>query len=91
MEARLKRHALERRANCLASDPDVPAGNDTVRSGPAPRNLMVPMTEPSPDAARTAGAIETIKREKLAGYEAPGGIGVEADKFCIGNETLARD
>src|SRR6516165_824274 len=26
----------------------VPAGSDTVRSGPAPRNWMVPMTEPSP-------------------------------------------
>jgi hypothetical protein len=26
----------------------VPAGSATVRSGPAPRNWMVPMTEPSP-------------------------------------------
>jgi hypothetical protein len=49
MEARLEWHALERRANCLASDPEsVPAGSDTGRAGPAPRNWTVPITEPSP-------------------------------------------
>ena len=54
----------------------VPGGSDTVRAGPTPRNWMVPMTEP--DVTGAARAIETIKREKLAGYEAPRGIGGEA-------------
>jgi len=48
MEARLKRHALERSADQLASDPQRSRRRNTARTGPAPWNWMVPMTEPSP-------------------------------------------
>src|SRR5215475_1663513 len=79
MEARLERHALERRANCLAFYPEC-ARRQRYRAlrsraaemdGAHDRAVTI-------DAAGAARAIETMKREKLAGYEAPRGLGVEA-------------
>jgi hypothetical protein len=46
MEARLERHALERRANCLASDPERPR-----RVPPAANGLVAgALPGPSPSA-----------------------------------------
>src|SRR6266700_5393882 len=79
MEARLERHALERRANCLASDPERPRRQRyrACRSRAAELD-GADHRAVSIDAAGPERAIETIKREKLAGYEAPRGIGGEA-------------
>src|SRR5262245_4853644 len=79
MEARLERHALERCTNGLASDPERSRrqGDRACRSraaeldGANDRAVTI-------DSAGAARAIETIKREKLAGYEAPRGFGGEA-------------
>jgi len=79
MEARLERHALERRANGLASDPErsrrqryrACRSRAAELDGADHRAVTI-------DAAGAARAIETIKREKLAGYEAPRGVGSEA-------------
>src|SRR5882762_6953507 len=79
MEARFERHALERRANCLASNPERPRqqrycacrSRAAELDGADDRAVTI-------DAAGAARAIETIKREKLAAYEAPCGFGGEA-------------
>jgi hypothetical protein len=76
MEARLERHALERRANCLASNPERPRrqryracrSRAAELDGANDRAVTI-------DSAGAARAIETIKREKLAGYKAPRGFG----------------
>src|SRR5499433_1918740 len=90
MEARLKRHALERRANCLASDPEC-ARRQRYRAlrsraaeldGADDRAVTI-------DTAGAARAIETMKREKLAGYEVPCGIGSEA--FRAGGAGCEQD
>src|SRR5262245_50992087 len=90
MEARLERHALERPANCLASDPEC-ARRQRYRAlrsraaeldGADHRAVTI-------DAAGAARAIETIKHEKLAGYEAPRGIGAEA--FRAGRAGCQQD
>src|SRR5262245_71026 len=79
MEARLERHALERRANCIASNPERPR-----RQRYCTRRSRAAELDGSDDravtinAAGAARAIETIKREKLAGYEAPRGFRGEA-------------
>src|SRR5262245_44307127 len=90
IEARLERHALERRANCLASDPERPRGQRyrACQSGAAEldgtddRAVTI-------DAAGAARTIETIKHEKLAGYESPRGIGGEA--FRAGRAGCEQD
>src|SRR5262245_23462408 len=90
MEARLEWHALERPANCLASNPERPRRQRyrALRSraaeldGADDRAVTI-------DAAGAARAIETIKREKLAGYEAPRGIGAEA--FRTGRAGCEQD
>src|SRR5262249_13343238 len=90
MEARLKRHALERRADCLASGPECARWQRyrALRSraaeldGADDRAVAI-------DAAGAARAIETIKREKLAGYKAPRGIGVQA--FRAGRAGCQQD
>src|SRR5215471_5030365 len=79
MEARLERHALERRANCLTFNPERPRRQ---RYGPL-RSRAAELDGADDravtiDAAGAARAIETIKREKLAGYETPRGVGSEA-------------
>jgi hypothetical protein len=76
VETRLERHALERRANCLASDPErsrrqryrACRSRAAELDGADHRAVTI-------DAAGAARAIETIKREKLAGYEEPRGVG----------------
>src|SRR5215467_10687643 len=78
MEARLERHALERCTNCLASDPDrsrrqryrACRSHAAELDGADDRAVTI-------DSAGAARAIETIKREKLAAYEAPRGFGGE--------------
>src|SRR6266498_1003784 len=73
VETRLERHALERRANCLASNPErsrrqryrACRSRAAELDGPDHRAVTI-------DAAGAARAIETIKREKLAGYEVLG-------------------
>src|SRR5262245_38077870 len=70
LEARLERHALQRRANCLTFNPERPRRQRyrPLRSraaeldGADDRAVTI-------DAAGTARAVETIKREKLARYE----------------------
>src|SRR4029453_6463334 len=90
VETRLERHALERRANCLASDPER-SRRQRYRAcrfraaeldGPDHRAVTI-------DAAGAARAIETIKREKLAGYEAPRGVRGEA--FRAGRAGCKQD
>src|SRR5262245_54600211 len=79
MEARLERHALERCTNCLASDPErsrrqryrACRSHAAELYGANDRAVTI-------DSAGAARAIETIKREKLAAYEAPRGFGGEA-------------
>jgi len=79
MEARLEQHALDRRANGLASDPErsrrqryrACRSRAAELDGADHRAVTI-------DAAGAARAIETIKREKLAGYEVPRGVGSEA-------------
>src|SRR5262245_16655770 len=79
MEARLERHALERCTNCLASDPErsrrqcyrACRSRAAELDGADDRAVTI-------DSAGAARAIETIKREKLAAYEAPRGFGGEA-------------
>src|SRR5262245_48686454 len=79
MEARLERHALERCTNCLASDPErsrrqcyrALRSHAAELDGANDRAVTI-------DAAGAARAIETVKREKLAGYEAPRRFGGEA-------------
>src|SRR4029453_17326642 len=90
VETRLERHALERRANCLASDPErsrwqryrACRSRAAELDGPDDRAVTI-------DAAGAARAIETIKREKLAGYEAPRGVGGEA--FRAGRAGCKQD
>src|SRR5438876_6431382 len=79
MKARLERHALERRANCLASDPERSRRQRYRACRPRAAELDgADHRAVTIDAAGAARAIETIKREKLAGYEAPRGVGGEA-------------
>src|SRR5262249_6864583 len=70
LEARLKRHALERRANCLASDPECARRQRyrALRSRAAELDVADDRAV-TIDAAGATRAIETMKREKLAGYE----------------------
>src|SRR5215467_8111530 len=90
MEARLKRHALERRANCLASGPECARWQRyrALRSraadldGADDRAVAI-------DAAGAARAIETIEREKLAGYEVLRGVGGEG--FRAGRACCEQD
>src|SRR6516225_1137050 len=90
MEAGLERHALERRANCLASDPERPCRQRyrvcqfvaAVLDGAEDRAVTI-------DAAGAARAIVTTKREKLAGHEAPRGVGGEA--FRAGRAGCEQD
>src|SRR6266404_1213241 len=90
VETRLERHALKRRANCLASDPErsrrqrdrACRSRAAELDGPDHRAVTI-------DAAGAARAIETIKREKLAGYEAPRGVGGEA--FRAGRAGCEQD
>src|SRR6266542_1486211 len=90
VETRLERHALERRANCLASDPErsrrqryrACRSRAAELDGPDHRAVTI-------DAAGAARAIETIKREKLAGYEASRGVGGEA--FRAGRAGCKQD
>src|SRR5262245_54128649 len=90
MEARLERHALERCTNGLASDPERSRrqryralwSNAAELDGAHYRAVAI-------DAAGAARAIETMKREKLAGYEAPRGIRVEA--FGAGRAGCEQD
>src|SRR5215472_14814670 len=79
MEARLERHALQRCANCLASDPERPRRQRyrACRFRAAELDIADHRAV-SIDAAGPARAIETIKREKLAGYEASRGVRGEA-------------
>src|SRR5438876_8700916 len=86
MEARLERHALDRRANGLASDPErsrrqryrACRSRAAELDGADHRAVTI-------DAAGAARAIETIKREKLAGYQVPHGVGSEAFRArCAG-------
>src|SRR5207248_4050357 len=90
VEARLEWHALERRANCLASDPE----RSRRQRYRACRSRAAELDSPdhravTVDAAGAARAIETIKREKLAGYEAPRGVGGEA--FRAGRAGCKQD
>src|SRR5262245_31888247 len=79
MKAGVERHALERCANCLAPDPECVRrqryralrSRDAELDGSDDRAVTI-------NAAGAARAIETIKREKLAGYEAPRGFRGEA-------------
>src|SRR6266567_4743917 len=90
VETRLERHTLERRANCLASDPErsrrqrdrACRSRAAELDGPDHRAVTI-------DAAGAARAIETIKREKLAGYETPRGVGGEA--FRAGRAGCKQD
>src|SRR5262249_9014221 len=90
MKAGLERHALERRANCLASDPERPCRQRyrvcqfvaAVLDGAEDRAVTI-------DAAGAARAIVTTKREKLAGDEAPRGVGGEA--FRAGRAGCQQD
>src|SRR5262249_40920112 len=79
MESRRKRHAPERRANCLASGPECARWQRyrALRSRAAELDGADDRAVPI-DSAGAARAIEAIKREKLAGYEAPRGVGGEA-------------
>src|SRR5262245_5979258 len=90
MEAWLERHALERRANCLAFYPECARRQRyrALRSGAAELDGAHYRAVPI-DAAGAARAIETMKREKLAGYEAPRGIRVEA--FGAGRAGCEQD
>ena len=88
MEARLERHALERRANRLAFYPEC-ARRQTCAPVPRRGTGWCPLPNRPQDAAGAARAIETMKREKLAGYEAPRGIGVEA--FRAGRAGCEQD
>src|SRR5262249_50872274 len=79
-----------RPANCLASDPECARRQRyrALRSRPAKldgadhRAVTI-------DTAGAARAIETMKREKLAGHEAPRGIGSEA--FRAGRAGCEQD
>ena len=66
----------------------VPAGSDTVRAGPAELD-SADHRAVSIDPAGPVRAIETIKREELVGYEAPGGVGTEA--FRAGRAGCKQD
>src|SRR6266700_5645019 len=79
-----------RRAKCLASDPErsrrqryrACRSRAAELDGADHRAVTI-------DAAGAARAIETIKREKLAGYEAPRGVGGEA--FRAGRACCEQD
>src|SRR5262245_15689792 len=90
MEARLDWHALERRANCLASDPECARRQRyrALRSRAAELDVADDRAV-TIDAAGATRAIETMKREKLAGYEVPCGIGSEA--FRAGGAGCEQD
>src|SRR5262249_28047718 len=89
-EPRPNRQPVERRATGLASDPEC-ARRQRYRAlrsraaeldGADHRAVTI-------DAAGAARAIETIKHEKLAGYEATRGIGAEA--FRAGRAGCQQD
>src|SRR5262249_22932987 len=90
IETQPLQHARERRESCLASGPECARWQRSraLRSraaeldGADDRAVAI-------DAAGAARAIETIKREKLAGYEAPRGIGVQA--FRAGRAGCEQD
>src|SRR5213595_2018544 len=71
VEARLERHALERRANGLTSDPER-SRRQRYRACPSRAAELdgADQRAVTIDAAGAARAIETIKREKLAGCDA---------------------
>jgi len=79
MEARLERHTLQRRANCVTSDPERSRRQRYRARRPSAAELDgADDRAVTIDAAGAARAIETIEREKLAGYEAPCGVGGKA-------------
>src|SRR5262249_25068924 len=81
MEARLKRHALERRADCLASGPEC-ARWQRYRALPSRAAELDGADDRAVaiDASGASRATETIKRKNLPGYKAPRGIGVQASR-----------